>query len=679
MKKCAPIAALGLLACGMSVCAAGLAVADEFPSLPPLIEMYGGVNLLHTEDAPRSSYASPLHEPRAGTSKPFEYQDEHSSLLLGGLVEAYPLPQRFYLEAKVEGDDDWFGELQHSYKDYYQFRLLSRRFEHNLDNLTLFNAGPMLNPPLAGALVDRQDVGREYSLGLDIDTLKLRLKTPNFPLHLYTEGELVRRDGSRQLRFLGGSSDNSGAKKRVSQAREVDQESRELTVGVNSHLRWLEADLAHSRQDFADDASAPYYDYLANVDRQAGTFVHNQVPELTASKNTLRVHTTQTGQVFASATLMDLERENNSSGAEASRQLGHGDLMWTPRVNLTVGAKFRHQENDSAGPTSVATTYYTPAHVLFDPAPVLHGVEGATDSLTTFVRYAPSRKLTLKGQFGIERLGRDEDSAVDWRLAEDKKTETIDLGAAWRPRRDLKLKAKYLFKDTDVDPGAAIIFNNDPERTHQYAADLTFLPTASTSLLLSAMLRQDKADNLQMLDLNFDPVSDPAKGGVDDFDALWQRYLASVTHACTERFSVSGSYAYSVMDTERGFAAETATAGSYIIDEDYSNQQAYHNLGLGASWQATDRMSLEATVDYTLAMGDYVLTEPLLRQDLSLGAISEVETRELGLRLDGEYELGQGWKAGVILRYVDWSNESFDNPADGDMAGALFKLSKTWR
>ena len=664
---------------GVLTCIAGPALAYEYPDIPPYIEMYSGVSLLDAEDSPRSSYTSPLQESRAGTKKAFEYESEDTSLLLGGLVEAFPLPQRFYLEAHVADDDDWFGEVQHSYKDIYQFRLLSRRFVHNLDNLTLHNVGPMLTPPLLpGSLIDRQDVGQDYGLDVDIDHFKLRLKTPNFPLHLYTEGEVVRRDGSRQLRFLGGSSDNSSDKVRVSQALGVDQESREITVGVNSHLRWIEADISHARQEFENDVAVPHYAYLAaGTVRDAGLFPHSQLPELEASRNTLKVHTVQTGRVFASATLADLERTNNSSGAEAERELGHGELMWTPLANLVLGTKFRHQENKSAGPPAVATNY-SAAGIPFSPARVQQGVEAGTNTVIAFLRYAPFSKLTLKGQYDIERLARDQESAVAWHLAEERDTETIDLGLAWRPRRDLKVNTKYIYKDTDVDAGAAVIFNNDPEKTHQYSADITYFPTAKTSLLLSAMLKEDTAGNLQILDSELRPWVDPIKGGVDDYDARWRRYLTSISHSCTERVSVAVSYAYSIMETDRDFGMETGVLNSFLIDEGYRNEQDYHNIGFSASFLATDRLTLEAMVDFTRAAGDYTLTEPLLVKDLSIGAISQVDTEELGVRLDGEYELGQGWKTSVILRYVDWVDKSFDNPAMGEIYGALFKISKAF-
>ncbi len=670
MKKIIRLSVLSLLAYGMMVNRPGLALAEEYPYIAPSYEMYGGFNLISPDDDHRSSFgsdslAAATNSRRSGTMRAIEFEPDHSSLLLGGKVEAFPLPQRFYLNAEIEGIDDWLGEVRHAYKDLWQFRMLGRRFVHNLDNITLFD----LDASTTRNEVSRLDLGEEYGFTIDIDQVKMRLKTPNFPLHFYTEAELVRREGDRQQLFRGFSGASTA---RVSKEMDVDNSTKELTVGANSHLGWIEADFSHSWQDFDSDVQ-DFYAYQAADVRAAGNYVHNQLPELQANKNTLKVHTTQTGQVFASATLMDVNRKNEIDGqsdVEAERRLAHADLMWTPRGNLTVGTKFRHRENSSSGPETIASPYDGSA--ISTP----QGVDGDSNNYTAFVRYSPKNRLTLKGQYSIERMEREQQSAIDWARAEGKDTDTLELGAAWRPRHDLKLNTKYIYKDVDVDRGdVAFIFNNDPEKSQQLTADVTFVPTVKTNFLVSALLKKDTADNMEALDGFFSPGVVSAGNKAKDYDALWQRYLASGTHVCTERFSVTATYVYSIIDTDRDIAI-----GSDIIDQGYNNQQAYHTFTLSNSFQATEKLNLEAMLDYTISTGDYSLSEAEVPAGaLSIADISMTDTKEFGVRLDGEYQLKQGWRAGVVLRYVGIVDKSFDNPADGDMYGALLKMTKVFQ
>lgn len=676
----------GLLSVGLILGAACSVSAEVYPSIPSEMIMFSGFTLNHSSDSPLSSfgsdspyssYAGATNGLRSVTRRATEYDSDDSSLIIGGRVEAYPLPQRFYFDANVEGADHWFGELRHSYTDIYQLRVLSRRFVHNLDNLALYD----LDPAPTQTEVSRLDLGKEYSLGIDINQFRLRLKTPNFPFHLYTVGEVVRRNGERQQRFLGDSP-VPPARPRVSKAMAVDQETKTIALGANSHLRWLEIDLSHSWQQF-DSGVADRYRYLASPPvRPAGDYVHNALPVLKTSSNTLKLHTTQTGKVVATATLADITRTNETSDRyeiEAEKRLGHTDLLWTPWANMVLGTKYRRQESSGSGPASIISPWNSAV------LPVKSGVEGGTETATAFIRYNPIRTVTLKGQYSIEHRDRDLDSALDWHLAEEKDINTFDAGVTWRLRHEARLRVNYRLTDTDVEPGMVpAIFNNNPERTHQVTADISYSPQAATTLLLSVLLKDDTADDLSVLYHNFIgfvptsdfvPVSD-AGVKATNYDAFWQRYLASITHACTERLSVTGSYVYSSMVTDRDFSA---FEGITIVDNGYHNTQGYHSFSLSSSWQATERFSLDSTIDYTIATGDYSLTNTTLNQFLPLGDMAMADTKELGVRFDGGYDLGQGWKAGVVVRYVEFIDKSFDNPSKGDLYGALFKMTKVFK
>ncbi len=58
--------------------------------------------------------------------------------------------------------------------------------------------------------------------------------------------------------------------------------------------------------------------------------IHNLIPELKSSTNTLKLHTSYTGGLVASATLSQTDKENRDSGAKADYLFAAGDVTWMP-------------------------------------------------------------------------------------------------------------------------------------------------------------------------------------------------------------------------------------------------------------------------------------------------------------------------------------------------------------
>ena len=46
------------------------------------------------------------------------------------------------------------------------------------------------------------------------------------------------------------------------------------------------------------------------------------------------------------------------------------------------------------------------------------------------------------------------------------------------------------------------------------------------------------------------------------------------------------------------------------------------------------------------------------------------------MRFDTDYAIGKGWGIGLDLRYIEWADDSFDNPSEGEFMGGLLKVSK---
>jgi hypothetical protein len=88
---------------------------------------------------------------------------------------------------------------------------------------------------------------------------------------------------------------------------------------VNSHLGYVEAEVSHTEKRFdVGGDNVLKYNYAAAPGREAGVYLHNFVPELKSSTNTLKLHTNYTGQIVAAATL---QRRTRKTGTAVRRKI----------------------------------------------------------------------------------------------------------------------------------------------------------------------------------------------------------------------------------------------------------------------------------------------------------------------------------------------------------------------
>ena len=256
-----------------------------FPDIKPEISLTGGYRYVHLN----------------GSSKAAEYEYLHNSLVLGGELRTVSIEPPVALDLDVRNEKDYYGDISYAYKDLVLFRAVNSTLFHNLDNIRLFEFSP---PP---ALVDNKDPHEKYGIKVGMSNLLLRFKTPDFPAHLYFEGNFVDKDGTAEQMFYHQFLDRT-KNTRTSERRDIDLLTSVYTVGANSHLGPVEADLSHSEKRFdvsGDRVLVDRFDATAGTpSRTAGDYFHNLIPELKSSTNTLKLHTSYTGGLVASATLV---------------------------------------------------------------------------------------------------------------------------------------------------------------------------------------------------------------------------------------------------------------------------------------------------------------------------------------------------------------------------------------
>lgn len=608
---------------------------------------------------------------RVGTNKASEYYALKSSGSGGVLLKGAPLPNRYHLEFDYYNDGDWFGDLRYSYKDYLQLRILPRRLTHNLDNLTLFDFNPVKSTKVpsvtSGNDVENFDaLVEDYRLRVDIDEYQLRLKVPNYPLHVYTNGEVVRKKGVRQDRFMGGNGQRSGYRGvvRTSVARDVDQETQTVVVGSNTHAGPLEFDVSHKERKFKSDLDTPTYNY------DFGTRSLHVLPELKATFNTLKVHTSHTGRLFASATFSEMKKKNEYSTAEAETSLSYGEISWVPVAYLNLGTKFRHFKNEANAPEFVEGDNRLGGRTNYKVKP---GIKSQTDTAIASARYSLIPKSSLNLQYtwqvkdvenasGIDNLSRPESTTKD----------IYELGFSNWAFPSVRTTAKLSHTRIGNNYGDPIVGYEpvaiDPEHTSQGTLGITWLVTPRITAFASGSITKEESSNNRLVGGHIDSKA----------DALNQQGTLSLNFAISEKLSISPSYTYMSWEQKRDLVWENT---GEVVDPNYSNKQKAQNFALALSSRPTKQLNVNTSVDYTITEGHYDPTSPINIEGVSYNAaeateFSRTSTKEWNIRLDSEYDLGRGWGLGLDLRYVDWEDTSTDNPSNGIFYGGLFKVSK---
>ena len=629
--------------------------AYVYPVIKPDISITSGYRFVNSKDSSRAE----------------EYEYLHNSLLLSGEARLFSFPHRFHLDADFRNTKDYFGDMSYAYEDIVVFRGINRTLFHNLDNITLIDLDPStVNPQ--GSMITRRDAGEQYGVKTGLSNLTLRLKTPDFPLHFYIDSSIVDKDGSMQQRFLGGSggfsttgiSPNNDSRNRITQKRDIDWISREITVGLNSHLGPVEVDFSHGEKRFSAGGNTVFYEnYLDNVSqgkiaRAAGEYPHNQISDLKGASNTLKLHTSYSGGLVASATLSKTDRENRDSGAKADYFTGTGELSWIPSPKLAVFIKYRHKDTDVDNPEAVSisdrlnplTNSYTYA--------VAPSISSSTDLVSAIVRYRLLTGVTLKGEYSFEDIRRE--NVEELNLPGNTQKNILSLSADMRLFKRLTVKAKYTHKEIN-NP----FYNIEPDRADEGKISLAWIPVPGISTLLSYSTAQEKRSDMII------PQVDTAK----DRTVHRDRLMGSLTLAVLKNLSCTASYSYFHNKIAQDIAVGT------IVDTEVPYRSMAQSYAFDIAYTPVLNITLSGGISHTIGSGGYYPNNQDLLQPVDISSYSKLKTRETVVTANGEYRLKGGFTTGLQYRYSDFK-DVLDNPYDDTSNGrahiVLLTLSKKW-
>jgi len=597
-----------------------------------------------------------------GSSRAAKYEDDDSSLVFGVDGMAFPLPHRYHLFGEYLSQDNYYVDAGYAYRDLVLFRNILVGVHHNLDHYNYLYTG---QPP--EIIYDDRNPGDEYSVDFVKNDLFLRLKTPDFPLHTFFRHHYVNREGSIEERFLEGGFGNLVL---TSESRDIDWESQGLSLGANSHLGPVEVEYEYFRTDFDPGAGWVLYDpYPASFGRPADTYPHNAYPETESYANSLRLHTSFTGQVTAAATLSNSEDSNTTSGTESETWRGAFDLRWLPDPVIGLFFKYRHRERDNDNPGQMTLTGFV-NRITY---PVRQPVSTRSDLFSFSTRYRPLARVNLIGNYDFEH--RERSDLDDWQtLEEDTDIHRLGLVAHARPLDTLKLQAAYDYNHY-VDPS----YNTEPDNINKLRLSATYTPTTWLTALFDYCLSLTSRDDL--LYKNSEPPL-LLEGG--ERDGQTDRILGSLSFVLSEKASLTASWVYNRWEIEQDLAYAlwntTGTGGTLpYYDRGVSYTDSANTFGLSFYYQLRKDLSLTTDLVYTIAEGEYLPGYGVQGDPSVLSSFSYLETTETMLTVELAKRIMEDWEVGLRFEadfFDDRSSLSGSDQQDGELYITTISLKR---
>lgn len=624
---------LRLCLCALALFVSTPAAASEgvykFPDIPPRLSVEAGYRLVGVE----------------GSAGAAEYEYLRDSVPLWWQIVAFPFPHRIYLEIDSINKNDYFTDLRYAYGDIVLSRWLNRTLFHNREN-----------PALRSSDISIRDASSDYGVTSGNNDFFLRLKTPNFPFHVYLNAHVLNRDGTIQQRFLGGSSPT-----RVSSRRQIDWSSRSVTVGANSHMGPVEVDYSHTEKRFESGGERVLSDvYQAAVNpraggaliRAGGVYPHNLVPDTKGSADTFKIHTSYTGRLTGAATFSRTGRENEESGAQAEYSTGAGELRWAPSPKLAFNFKYRHKRMEAEIPESLDDAYYglstapTPLAGIKPPISLVENLLSGGMRLRTGIKNRVLRALTLSAEYSHRQTERENSEL--WDVPAETTDDTLAVAAEAKLPLSLQAKLRYRHRQTDNPAYASL-----PDTSDSGSLLLKWTPAKRLTASLSYGLTLDEREKL--------PID-----GAKDRESQRRKFAGNMSLALSKDIIFAAGYAYINNRAEQDLKFSSYAPA---ISKDVLYEDTTHNYSASLNYAPKNGLNLGVEALHTASEGDF---SPGLR-----AIPSKLNLDETVYAFTGRKDFKCGWGVGVRHKYSELNSDSSDVPS-GTVNITMLTLSRKW-
>lgn len=577
-----------------------------------------------------------------------EYEEDESSLVLGLDGLACPLPHRYHMNVEYFGKHNYFSDVGYAYRDLLLFRNITVGVHHNLDDYSYQYPG---SPPLL--FYEERNPNVEPFIDFIKNEMFMRGKAPDYPMHIFLEHRFIGREGTLQERFLTGS---IGSLVKTSESRDINWESHNISLGANSHLGPLEIEYTHDIAEFDPGSKSVLYDAYPQsfFGRPADVYPHSVVAETESYGNSLKLHTSYTGRIVASATLGNANNTNNYSGAETDSWKAAMDLRWLPDPVFGLFFKYRHRELEKETPDQTTLVGRTNS-LTYSVRPA---VSTRKDIFSFSGRYKPLSRLTLIGNYEYEK--RERSDVDDWELLpENSDIHTANLTANTRPLNNLKLKGVYEYKHYE-NPS----YNTEPDHQNSIRLNASYTPVPWLTALLDYNLMYARRDNLHYLSVSREILEGGERDGRTD------RLLGSLSFAFSPKASVTATWSYYRWKVEQDLAYSRLAPSEGVYDRDVPYTDKSNTFGLSLYYMFSENLTFTSELTYTIAEGDFA-GENFPDSSSLVGYLSSMETKETGVTLEIARKFRQNWELGLKF-YADFYDDEFSNISKDHQDGELY-------
>ncbi|MEW6602782.1 MAG: hypothetical protein AB1499_17555 [Nitrospirota bacterium] len=422
-------------------------------------------------------------------------------------------------------------------------------------------------------------------------------------------------------------------------------------VGANSHLGHAEVELSHTEKRFdAKDDDVIYDTYGPSVYHMSGgTFPHHQVPELTGSANTIKVHSNYNERIVASATFSLKERKNKTSGTTADTFRAAGSLQWTPLERLSLFINYYHADTETDNPGTASITDINGLVTTY-PGTVRPSVSKTTDAVSLTGRYNPEPGVTLKASYLLENTERE--NAEDWNLNESTRKGKLTLSAALRVIKGLELKTEYVRKAV-INPS----YSTEPDNSDRGTASVTITPLPGVSLFVHYSIMREKRE-----DLNFETTAD-AKNRNTKTDNL----MGYGMFRLMDNLLMTAGYARMHYRVRQ----DVVYGDVPVIDRDVEYKDLAHVYSASLDYVPVEKLYLLAMISHVRSAGDFYPGSADLLSPVSVSSFSRQKIRETVYNFSGDTECTDNLSCGLEFRYSE-TTDAIDNVDDSNPDGHAY-------
>ncbi len=616
------------------------ATAEELklPTYPPTYRLSVGTSLKHLAGNPRVS----------------EYEDTTDNIYLFTDIRSYPLPHRFHLFGYFSGEHDYFVDTGYAYRDILLYRLVSVGFVHHTDHYPYD-----LKAPSPVQQYEDRDPDDDYMQDIRKTKLKLRLKWPNYPLHLFFRYSDYHHKGNLQQRFLIGYFGNMN---KVSQSRSLTKDTSEFKIGTNGHLGPVELEYFHIERHFDSSRDTILQDDYPEINsppiiyRPADIYPHNIYPDIKGHGDSLKIHTSYTGQIVASYSVMGDVLRNLYSGVKRKTLRSSATLQYMPSHIIAMFLRMNYLNIEESN-TSYTVLRGLQNQLTYD---VRKSIDIEKKTVHLISRIRPIKDLTLIPSYSIEIKKRTDTEG--WTLSEgDTTTQSYKLKVLSKPVRNLSIRAAYSHSHTK-NP----LYNFIPEDRDRIKLYFSYLPLPPVQLIASYTFSHSRRGNVSYYDdLTGSFYEGKDKKGTHHFLVI----TASTTPVYNLSITASVGY-YRVKETSCLAFKQLKGDGTFTFVQPFMEHSVPYKdraitYMLNITRRFSNRWNVSVDISATYSKGSFHTSTDTLS---GIDGFSKINNRDSTIKLSSSYKLLKDTSIGLELLY-----ESYSDRVNPDLNGRLYR------